>query len=677
MKVVERRRVAGVTTGGVSRFRGPATRLLVTRGEPIDETSVVKMLVGWAEYTKSRSRHAAKLGRRFTSREQSGLNNKRADRYVKHLALQLKSRPELVTGPQRQAIVAEIARRLVEVTVATKGPQRLGAVTALMKTLADDRLAVDEARKDLLRLFKVGEPAVAAHATRRGSSTLGLLMESLSPAGRRVVQKRPELLTRVRELESETLVTLLPRNVSGLPLEEQQSLAGLNLKDFRSDAEAVALLRRALATANLVVISEGDFDVVAKGSARDVQRFLGTSLALLSSHGSEPEEPRETTRSPSDLYVSSTRGHVFKAPPLLADFVDHIVFFPPSRKLATGVVSAAPPRALFPHLTAPELLAMLECPSAGHPDANLTGEGVKVAVVDTGVDVHHPAMADLVRRGAKVSGLLLPLPPAKAFPPLTDLSGHGTAMAWNVLTCAPRAEILSIHDSPLPNVSLSAARDSDADIVICCFDLPFGRYRSIEARIVEMVQRGKVVLAAAGNGSQAFPGNMDEVISVGGVFQDSSGQRFASQVASGYDRVHLGGVRTVPDVCGPCGEKPPGVYFAMPCPAGSSYDVTFGGLPYDQGDGLGTNDGWWFGSGTSGATSLVGGVCALLLEKARKSRDKPTISTNFVKNILQRTAFQVTQGKNAMGNVPNGTPNNAVGYGLVDAGAALGLISAP
>lgn len=674
MKLVERRRFAGVASGGVSRLRGPANRFFAIRGESIDETSIVSVLVGWAEYTKSRSQHAAKLGKRWTSFEQSdGRNNKRADRYIKNLVAQLKSRPELARSPQRQAIVAEVARRLVEVTAATRRPERFGAVSALMRTLADDRLAVGEARMDLLQLFKVAEPVVPAHKVHRDSLPIGVLLESLSPAGRRAVESRPELLSRVRELERETLVTLLPRNVSGLRLEDQQSLAGLDLKDLKADAAAVDSVKRALSAANLKVVSEGDFDVVAKGTAANVQEFLGTALVLQSSHGSKPVEPREAAVEATDLFVSSKRGHIFDAPPTLADFVDHIVFFPPARKLATGGISAAPPSAGFAHLTPQDLLAMLGCPSAGSADATLSGEGVKIAVVDTGADAQHPAIDALVKRGAKVTGI----PTAKAPSPLTDTSGHGTAMAWNVLTCAPKAEILSIHDSPLPNVALSAARDSDADIVICCFDLPYGRYRSIEARILEMVQRGKVVLAAAGNGSQAFPGNMDEVISVGGVFQDPGGQRYASQVASGYHWVHPGGVRLVPDVCGPCGEKPPGVYFAMPCPAGSSYDVTFGATPFDQGDGLGTHDGWWFGSGTSGATSLVAGVCALLVEKAKKSRDRPAISTNFVKNMLQQTAIQVTLGKNAMGNVPNGTPNNAVGYGLVDAGAALGLISGP
>lgn len=71
-----------------------------------------------------------------------------------------------------------------------------------------------------------------------------------------------------------------------------------------------------------------------------------------------------------------------------------------------------------------------------------TGAGVRVAILDTGVDESHPDLAgklaasyDLVRAGGKFA-----CKPAKG----TDEVGHGTACAWIVKQMAPEAEVHSV-----------------------------------------------------------------------------------------------------------------------------------------------------------------------------------------------------------------------------------------
>ena len=76
-----------------------------------------------------------------------------------------------------------------------------------------------------------------------------------------------------------------------------------------------------------------------------------------------------------------------------------------------------------------------------------TGKGVRVAVVDTGIEHDHPALGDSVKRGVVIeldedeeSGY-------RAVPndPPRDLAGHGTAVASIIHGIAPEAELVSVR----------------------------------------------------------------------------------------------------------------------------------------------------------------------------------------------------------------------------------------
>src|SRR6185503_15947767 len=73
---------------------------------------------------------------------------------------------------------------------------------------------------------------------------------------------------------------------------------------------------------------------------------------------------------------------------------------------------------------------------------NRTGRGVKVAIVDSGIDTEHPALKGKI----KASVQAIPENGQIAFKPSTsgDQAGHGTACAGIITSIAPEVEIYSI-----------------------------------------------------------------------------------------------------------------------------------------------------------------------------------------------------------------------------------------
>jgi subtilisin family serine protease len=110
----------------------------------------------------------------------------------------------------------------------------------------------------------------------------------------------------------------------------------------------------------------------------------------------------------------------------------------------------------------------------------------------------------------------------------------------------------------------------------------------------------------------------------------------------------------------------------MPCPPGSPLDRSYGGRPFPDRDTTPPGDGWVVASGTSSAAPQVAGVVALMLEKARANGR--TLDAARARAILEQTCRPVTTGSNAFGFPAYGHPNVAVGFGLVDAAAALSVV---
>lgn len=76
-----------------------------------------------------------------------------------------------------------------------------------------------------------------------------------------------------------------------------------------------------------------------------------------------------------------------------------------------------------------------------------TGKGVRVAVVDTGIEAEHPIFSDAVRGGVIIELDQSVETGYVAHPdnPPSDSAGHGTACAGIIHTLAPEAELFSVR----------------------------------------------------------------------------------------------------------------------------------------------------------------------------------------------------------------------------------------
>jgi subtilisin family serine protease len=250
--------------------------------------------------------------------------------------------------------------------------------------------------------------------------------------------------------------------------------------------------------------------------------------------------------------------------------------------------------------------------------------------------------------------------------------GHGTAIAYNTFAVAPRVTVLGYKQTDPPQDALEDAADGGADIISCSWGWDGEQsFTMLEATIRSIVQEGKIVLFSAGNGQQAWPGSMPEVLSIGGVYADRQGQLEASNFASGFNSNLYQG-RRVPDVSGLCGQRPKGIYILMPCAPGSEFDQALSGHAFPDRDETAADDGWFGASGTSSGAPQVAGLAALLVQRGREKGI--ALTTDSVRSMLQQTAIAVQKGSNAQGFPAVGHPNIAVGFGLVDAAAALECI---
>lgn len=227
------------------------------------------------------------------------------------------------------------------------------------------------------------------------------------------------------------------------------------------------------------------------------------------------------------------------------------------------------------------------------------GEGVIVAVVDTGIDLEHPDLAPNLESGDD------------------DTHGHGTHVAgiiaaaadngYGVAGVAPRARLLPIKSAEGNGSSLwetakgiRAAADRGARVINVSigFRQPS---RLLEEAVDHAFNRSAVVVAASGNdglnGNPAtYPAAIDGVVAVAAVTpnrQRADFSVFNSEVAIAAPGVDI--LSTIP--------------------------VGFGEFAYQQ--------------GTSSAAPFVSGACALLLAK------EPNLTPDQVKGRLMAAATDV------------------------------------
>ncbi|MBO8197192.1 S8 family serine peptidase [Streptomyces smyrnaeus] len=263
------------------------------------------------------------------------------------------------------------------------------------------------------------------------------------------------------------------------------------------------------------------------------------------------------------------------------------------------------------------------------------GDGVKVAVLDSGVEKDHPALAGKVTTGPDfLKDGLRPGDPR--------WGGHGTAMASDVLKVAPKADILSVrviddkkeHDpddwktGPSPVAQgIEYAVDHGADVISMSLggDSFGSSFNEEETKaLAHAAYKGVTVVASAGNdgdvlNDSSYPAGYPGVIAVAAVQQGGSRAEFST-------------VRTYNTLAAP------GVGIV-------SAKNTGGYAPVN---------------GTSPAAALTSGVVALMLGK------DPELRPSQVRAILTRTAEH-----------PPGGYDPRVGHGVVNAAAAVRAVSDP
>jgi subtilisin family serine protease len=165
------------------------------------------------------------------------------------------------------------------------------------------------------------------------------------------------------------------------------------------------------------------------------------------------------------------------------------------------------------------------------------GEGVKIAIIDTGIDVNHPDLKDNIKGAINM------------FDHTTDVTDdwfHGTAVAGiiagsgkaGVKGVAPKAElyIAKVLDKngngSLANVmdGITFAINYEVDILCMSLGVTQKLPPILEERIKEAHRNGITIVCATGNRNTAveYPAYYDEVIAVGGLNKDLERAEFSN-----------------------------------------------------------------------------------------------------------------------------------------------------
>jgi serine protease AprX len=465
----------------------------------------------------------------------------------------------------------------------------------------------------------------------------------------------------VQQLEDRVYFEAVLQSETGRSMFAPDAFLGPNnLEQFVPPGGRGVQAATALQSLGFRVQHVGTFSVSADGPRQLWEKIFGTKVERRRQPFSEAHP---------ELGELSYWSHIADTPFVIPDDLKQLVERAYPQLPPIFFESPLPPRVSYHHLRVPADIAMVLRATPVHKLA-VTGKGVLVAMPDTGF-YKHPFYA---WHGYNYNATLAP----DAVRLERDEFGHGTAEAANIFANAPDIDFIGVKMGG--NVTLAFKTASDLHPAVMTnswgYSIPGptlpNSLKPLEAAVIEAVRtRGITVCFSAGNGHYGFPGQMPDVISVGGVYayEDLVGNDFrleASNYASSFDSQIYPG-RHVPDVCGLVGMKPGGIYIMLPVEPKDQIDVGLAGGSYPDRDETTADDGWAVISGTSASSPQVAGVCALLKQA------QPGLSPGLIKAILRASARDVKKGKSALGQLAGEGHDGATGAGLVDANVAYQL----
>jgi subtilisin family serine protease len=454
-----------------------------------------------------------------------------------------------------------------------------------------------------------------------------------------------------------------PTSVGGTSMfSGSKAITTKSVAEFRSDPRVITRAKARLRRAGFDVLASNRLTINIAGSATTYRRAFGSSLRAVEREVLKERRERgpvtfiEVEETPVPGLIDTSESD-------LADVVEGVAIEEPAVYYAAPRAKPFPPKVDYWHLEVPGDVSLALNADVVHRDG-ITGSGVKVVMSDTGW-FRHPFFE---RRGYRATDALLGPGAVQAG---HDEVGHGTGESANAFAAAPDIEFRMVKNGHVNLTGgFNAAVGLAPDVISCSwgYDIRNGPLpaanQALAASVAQAVADGIVVVFSAGNGHYGFPGQHPDVISAGGTYMDQNGKLRASNYSSGFESQIYSG-RKVPDVCGLVGQVPAAAYIMLPLEPGDDIDATSYGGNHPQRDETKRDDGWAAFSGTSAAAPQIAGVCALIKEAC------PALDPAEIRDILKRTARDVTEGSNAHRERARAGRDLATGAGLVDAEAAV------